>query len=104
MWDKRVKGPVPGEFLNRHPLLREECPGPCECPGQGGFSSSSKLDPVPAFPFHDFHPVCLSQPSSLGAAWSHVERAQAREKSPAEVTAVVEPFALVCRDLKGILG
>lgn len=104
MWDKRVKGPVLGEFLNRHPLLREECPGPCECPGQGGFSSNSKLDPVPAFPFHDFHPVCLSQPSSLGAAWSHVERAQAREKSPAEVTAVMEPFALVCRDLKGILG
>lgn len=90
-WDERAKGPDLGEFLKRHLLLREESPGPCESPGQDGLSAGSKqsLDPVLVFTFHDFPPVCLSQPSSLGAAWSHVERAQARKKSPAEVTAIM---------------
>lgn len=71
-------------FVERVLLSRED--GSCLSVGQDGLSSCSKQSLRSVTPL-----TCLFQPSSLGAAWSRVERAQAREKSPAEVTAPMGP-------------
>lgn len=67
-------------FFEKVLLSRED--GSCLSLGQDGLSSSSKqsLGPALVFAFSDSLHTCLFQPSSLGAAWSRVEKAQAREK------------------------